>query len=74
MDAVAHLIAAVADVQARRAASSPVYRVVRRGRETSTNWAVELADIPAELLSQAQAVVDQGNRQVGFAAYDVWSF
>lgn len=73
-DPLAHLVAAVADVQARRATSPPVYRVVRRGRPTSANWTDELTGIPAELVGQARAAVAQKNRGFDFVAWDVWSF
>jgi hypothetical protein len=71
---LAHLVAAVEDAKIRRAAEPLTYRVVRRGRESSANWTVELAGVPAELLAQAEAVRDAGNRKHGFQAYDVWSW
>lgn len=71
---LAHLVAAVADVQARRATEPPVYRVVRRGKPTSANWTTELVDIPAELVGQARAAVAQKNRDFDFVAWAVWPF
>jgi hypothetical protein len=74
MGPLVHLIDAVEQAKVERATGPLTYRVVRRGRESSANWTSELADIPAELLAQAEAVRDAGNRQYGFQAYDVWSF
>jgi hypothetical protein len=68
------LVAAVEQAKTDRATGPLTYRVVRRGRESSANWTSELAGIPAELLTQAEAVRDAGNRKHGFQAYDVWSF